>query len=63
LLSTIARVLLKFDINLHDARVSTLGQRAEDAFVIENAQLADAEFSRKLRAKLVTQLAPEFNDS
>lgn len=63
LLSTIARVLLKFDINLHDARVSTLGQRAEDAFVIENAQLADAEFNRKLRTRLVAQLAPEFNNS
>ena len=32
LLSMIAKILLKYDINLHDARVSTLGQRAEDAF-------------------------------
>ncbi len=62
LLSTIARLLLKFDINLHDARVSTLGQRAEDTFVIENSQLANAEFSRKLQTQLAAQLAPEMSD-
>jgi len=48
LLSSIARVLLNFDINLEDARINTLGQRAEDLFVIENPQLAKPEFSAKL---------------
>ncbi len=53
LLSAIARLLIKFDINLHDARVSTLGQRAEDAFVIENIDLSDAEFRARFQGKLV----------
>ncbi|MEP7157219.1 MAG: [protein-PII] uridylyltransferase, partial [Betaproteobacteria bacterium] len=48
LLSSIARVLLNFGINLEDARINTLGQRAEDLFVIENPELAKAEFSGKL---------------
>jgi [protein-PII] uridylyltransferase len=42
LLSAIARVLLKHDLNLVDARVSTLGARAEDAFVVNGAAVEDA---------------------
>ena len=57
LLSMIAKILLKYDINLHDARVSTLGQRAEDAFVIEHKNLGDAEFRDALQAKLAAKLA------
>ena len=57
LLSTIARLLLKFEISLHDARVSTLGQRAEDAFVIESAKLTDTQFSREFQASLAAKLS------
>jgi [protein-PII] uridylyltransferase len=39
LLSAIARVLLKHELNLVDARVTTLGARAEDAFVVTGAAL------------------------
>jgi [protein-PII] uridylyltransferase len=42
LLSSVSRVLLKHELNLIDARVNTLGARAEDAFVTSGAQLADA---------------------
>jgi [protein-PII] uridylyltransferase len=45
LLSTIARVLLQHELNLVDARVTTLGLRAEDAFVLNGAAL-DAEAGR-----------------
>jgi UTP:GlnB (protein PII) uridylyltransferase len=38
----VSRVLLKHELNLIDARVNTLGARAEDAFVTSGAQLADA---------------------
>ena len=37
LLSAIARVLLKHGLNLIDARVTTLGARAEDVFVVNGA--------------------------
>ena len=41
LLSSLARVFLHHDLNLVDARVSTLGARAEDAFVVNGAALED----------------------
>jgi len=40
LLSSVARVLLNHELNLVDARVTTLGARAEDAFVVNGASLA-----------------------
>jgi [protein-PII] uridylyltransferase len=42
LLSSLARVFLRHDLNLADARVTTLGARAEDAFVVNGAALEDA---------------------
>ncbi len=45
LLSSIARVLLKHELNIIDARVTTLGARAEDAFVVDGAAL-EGEASR-----------------
>jgi [protein-PII] uridylyltransferase len=41
LLSAVARVLLKHGLNLIDARVTTLGARAEDAFVVNGAAVED----------------------
>ena len=41
LLSSLARVFLDHDLNLVDARVTTLGQRAEDAFVVNGPALDD----------------------
>jgi [protein-PII] uridylyltransferase len=58
LLSAIARVLLAHDVNLYDARISTLGQRAEDVFVIENAQLANESFAIALTEKLTSEVRP-----
>ncbi len=58
LLSTIARVLLAHEVRLQDARISTLGQRAEDVFVIENAQLAEMGFAGELQAKLEAEIRP-----
>jgi [protein-PII] uridylyltransferase len=45
LLSAIARVMLKHELNLIDARVTTLGARAEDAFVVNGAAV-EAQASR-----------------
>ena len=52
LLSAIARLLLKQGLNLVDARVTTLGARAEDVFVV-NGDAVEAEPSR---AALVEEL-------
>jgi [protein-PII] uridylyltransferase len=41
LLSAVSRVLLKHELNLIDARVNTLGARAEDAFVVSGGELGD----------------------
>ncbi len=56
LLSAISRVLLEADVNLRDARVSTLGQRAEDVFVIEHARLGEDAFVAMLTEKLLTAM-------
>jgi [protein-PII] uridylyltransferase len=37
LLSSISRVLLKHELNLIDARITTLGARAEDVFIVNGA--------------------------
>jgi [protein-PII] uridylyltransferase len=42
LLSSVARIFLKHGLNLVDARVTTLGARAEDVFVVNGAALDDA---------------------
>ena len=41
LLSSVARIFFKHGLNLIDARVTTLGARAEDAFVVSGAALQD----------------------
>ena len=56
LLSSIARVLLDNRINLEDARINTLGQRAEDLFVVESPRLSEAAFAQELTARIETEL-------
>jgi [protein-PII] uridylyltransferase len=56
LLSRIARVLTAYDINLHTAKVNTLGGRAEDVFLITGSVLSDAKRVVRFEAELVEQL-------
>jgi [protein-PII] uridylyltransferase len=56
LLSRIARVLTKYDINLHTARINTLGARAEDTFLITGEALNDPKTVVRLESDLVEQL-------
>ncbi|MEO8136197.1 MAG: [protein-PII] uridylyltransferase [Betaproteobacteria bacterium] len=58
LLSSIARVLLASGVDLHDARITTLGQRAEDVFILAHPRLGDAGFGGELQAKLAKELRP-----
>ncbi len=58
LLSAIARVMFDCGVNLHDARITTLGQRAEDVFIVEQKKLADAAFAAEFQSKLTSELRP-----
>ena len=53
LLSAISRVLLAHELNLVDARVTTLGARAEDAFVVTGAGLESAAGRDTLAADIL----------
>jgi len=56
LLSRIARVLTSYDINLHIAKINTLGARAEDTFLITGEALRDPKMVVKFEGDLVEQL-------
>jgi [protein-PII] uridylyltransferase len=56
LLSRIARVLTAYDINLHNAKVNTLGARAEDTFLITGEALRDPKRVVKIESDLLEQL-------
>ncbi|MDH5534866.1 MAG: [protein-PII] uridylyltransferase [Betaproteobacteria bacterium] len=56
LLSRIARVLTAYDLNLHTARINTLGARAEDTFLITGTALNDAKTVLRFESSLVEQL-------
>lgn len=59
LLSLIARVLLEHDISLHDARIATLGQRAEDMFVVQSDQLEEPAFVAAFCTTLEEAIQPK----
>jgi [protein-PII] uridylyltransferase len=56
LLSRIARVLTAYEVNLHTAKVNTLGSRAEDVFLVSGAALKDAKIVVRLESELVEHL-------
>jgi [protein-PII] uridylyltransferase len=56
LLSRISRTLTAFDINLHSAKINTLGDRAEDIFVVSGAALSNPKASVQFESELLDQL-------
>jgi [protein-PII] uridylyltransferase len=56
LLSRVARCLVDYQINLHTAKINTLGDRAEDVFLINGEALNDAKTVVRLESDLVRQL-------
>ncbi len=56
LLSRISRMLAAFDINLHSAKISTLGARAEDTFVISGSALSNPKTIVRFETELLNQL-------
>jgi [protein-PII] uridylyltransferase len=57
LLFSIASVLSKYGVNLHTARVTTLGERVEDVFVIDGAPLASPKLQLQIESDLLEALA------
>ena len=58
LLYSISEVLARYGINLQTARIATLGERAEDVFLIDSPTLSDDETLLKLEADLVEAVSP-----
>ncbi len=56
LLSSVAQILVAHKVNLHDARITTLGGRVEDTLVINAENLADLSEQAKLQTDLLSVL-------
>jgi len=56
LLYRVARQLAVYKINLYSAKVNTLGDRAEDVFLVSGPTLADSKAVLKLEQKLLAEL-------
>ena len=57
LLYSVARVLARHRINLHLAKVSTLGERVEDTFLIDGAELQHNKQQIEIETELLAALA------
>jgi [protein-PII] uridylyltransferase len=56
LLFTVASTLDEHGINVHTAKIATLGERAEDTFLISGAELAKTATLLRLEAELLERL-------
>ncbi len=56
LLYSIANVLAKYRVNLHTAKVMTLGERVEDVFIVDGATLSNARTQLQLETDLLEAL-------
>jgi [protein-PII] uridylyltransferase len=57
LLYSVARVLAAHHINLHTAKITTLGDRAEDVFLISGSELEKSTTLIRLEQELLAELA------
>jgi len=56
LLATIAYTLARANINIVSAKINTLGERAEDVFLVDGARLHDEQAVLRLETTLYEQL-------
>jgi len=56
LLSSVARVLVKYGIDVHTAKINTLGERAEDSFVITGDALRETKNVIRVESDLIREL-------
>lgn len=59
LLYRIASVLNKYDLSVHTAKINTLGERAEDTFLINGEALADGRTLVKIEAEIARELGAQ----
>ena len=59
LLYSVARVLARHDLNLQLAKVTTLGERAEDTFLIDGPELSGQRAQLKIETELLEALTPD----
>lgn len=57
LLFGVAQTLVNYHINLHTAKIATLGERAEDTFLISGSDLAQEAKVLKIESELLEKLA------
>ncbi|MFN7309316.1 MAG: ACT domain-containing protein, partial [bacterium] len=58
LLYAITRVLAQHEVNVHTARINTLGERVEDVFLLDGAVLATTKGQIQLEQALLEALTP-----
>ncbi len=56
LLYRVARLLSNYRLNLYSAKINTLGDRAEDVFLVSGAALSDSKAVLKLEQELLAEL-------
>jgi [protein-PII] uridylyltransferase len=56
LLSSVARVLVNYGINVQTAKINTLGERAEDSFVVTGEALQQTRTVIRLESDLIREL-------
>jgi [protein-PII] uridylyltransferase len=56
LLYRVARQLAEYRLSLYSAKINTLGDRAEDVFLVSGSALADSKAVLKLEQELLVQL-------
>jgi [protein-PII] uridylyltransferase len=58
LLYAIARVLARHHVNVHMAKVSTLGERVEDTFLVDGPELQHARAQLRIESELLDAVTP-----
>ncbi len=56
LLSSVANILNRYKVNLHTAKIMTLGERVEDVFIVDGAALQNPRSQIQLEAELLDAL-------
>ena len=56
-------MLAKHELNVHTAKIMTLGERAEDVFLISGAELGSAKGQLAIESDLLEALAPPLQSS
>jgi [protein-PII] uridylyltransferase len=58
LLYAIARVLAKYHINLQLAKITTLGERVEDTFLVDGSALQQNRLQLEIESELLDAITP-----